>query len=596
MLDGDQRMVHRSEDCRRLIISEHFVPGEDEFLRNIQGFADICFVRLPVPNDHRTSLRGAGELVANAAERLGEGAILIVFGNVIDLVHVHACVPPTLRYQLWIAIKREPVEYDSGAASIPQHHVGAVVYTKYDGSLRHTKTRLEYTYCPACNKTTKDYGGKKHTYHYYGTLISDIWRDIPVDPTGDIRPVLERFADLFGLDNYRDLRVCDVSSLLGERLSASWPVIAPIEPSQPLESQLLNGDCLEELRNLPDNSVDFAFADPPYNLKKEYHGYADDLKIVDYFKWCDDWISEVARVLRPGCTFALLNIPLWSIRHFLHLETILDFQNWIAWDALSFPVRMIMPAHYTILCFSKGESRPLPGLSGNAGTVDVAKGSATFRTLAPLGEGYCLRANCVAARQRRGVNDRGILSDLWWDVHRLKHNTRRVDHPCQLPPQLMYRLIGLFTRPGEVVLDCFNGAGTTSLAAHQLGRRYIGIEREERYYQLTVARHEEIEQGLDPFRKEDRELTAKNSPVARLKKQGYEVPKKTLQLEVRRVAELLGRLPTRDEMIEHGQYVIRYYDDYFSSWGEVCAAARTTGMTETREEYPTDVAYQPRLF
>jgi len=135
----------------------------------------------------------------------------------------------------------------------------------------------------------------------------------------------------------------------------------------------------------------------------------------------------------------------------------------------------------------------------------------------------------------------------------------------------------------EVVLDCFNGAGTTSLSAHQLGRRYIGIELEEQYHQTTFERHEKINHGLDPFRKQERELTAKNSPIARLKKQKYQIPKKTLQLEVRRVAQFLGYIPNRDEIIQYGQYPIQYYDDYFTSWGEVCAAARTTGMQETKE-------------
>jgi site-specific DNA-methyltransferase (adenine-specific) len=147
----------------------------------------------------------------------------------------------------------------------------------------------------------------------------------------------------------------------------------------------------------------------------------------------------------------------------------------------------------------------------------------------------------------------------------------------------MYRLISLFTESGETVIDCFNGAGTTTLAAHQLGRRYIGIEFSEKYHTIASSRHEEIRQGIDPFRKVERELTEKNSPVERLPKRKYEVPKKTLQLEVRRVAQLLNRLPSRDEMIEHGRYPIRHYDEYFASWGEVCAAARHDGMTETRE-------------
>ncbi|MBL8131743.1 MAG: site-specific DNA-methyltransferase [Anaerolineae bacterium] len=593
-------MVHLSEECRRLDIKTACPGSQQELLESIANFDDAFLVRLPTPHlaEMSTPLEGVGAMFASIADQLGDRATLIVFGETVDLVHVHQAIGSCLRFHLWIAVKREPLVDSELATGMKHQHVGALVYTKYDGQLHHTKTRLEYSYCPACQKTTKDYGGKKHTYHPYGTLISDVWRDISVNPEGDISPVLERFADLFGVEQYRELRVCDLRQVLPSRRGVSKPIghNAPAAPY--LESRLLNGDVLSELRTLPDNSIDFAFVDPPYNLKKQYLGYADDLKIADYFTWCDAWISEVARVLRPGATFALLNIPLWAVRHFLHMETILTYQNWIVWDALSFPVRMIMPAHYAILCFSKGDPRPLPGLKRSFTENNLFHDPSAFRPLAPLGEGYCLRSQCVAKRAKLGINDRGILSDIWWDVHRLKHNSRRVDHPCQLPPQLMHRLISLFTEPGEIVLDCFNGAGTTTLSAHQMQRRYIGIEREERYHLMAMERHAEIADGIDPFRKADRVLTTKNSPVARLKKQKYKISKKTLQLEVRRVAQMIGHLPTRKEMIEHGEYPIHYYDDYFTSWGEVCAAARTSGMRETREEpeYPEGTYSQKRLF
>ena len=264
------------------------------------------------------------------------------------------------------------------------------------------------------------------------------------------------------------------------------------------------------------------------------------------------------------------------------METILKFQNWIVWDALAFPVRLIMPAHYTILCFSKGESRELPGLSDESKQIRVSSAPKAFDALEPLADGYCLRANCVHKRTVEHIKDRAPLVDLWADIHRLKHNSRRVDHPCQLPPHLMYRLLSIFTKPGESILDCFNGAGTTTLTAHQLSRKYVGIDSSEKYCAMAQERHLEIQNGLDPFRKEERVLTSKNSPVPRLAKQPYEVPKKTLQLEVRRVAKQLGHIPSRDELIEHGIYSIEYYDSYFLSWGEVTAAARTTGMIETR--------------
>jgi site-specific DNA-methyltransferase (adenine-specific) len=139
--------------------------------------------------------------------------------------------------------------------------------------------------------------------------------------------------------------------------------------------------------------------------------------------------------------------------------------------------------------------------------------------------------------------------------------------------------------------------GTTTLAAEELGRAFVGIELSEYYHRIACQRHDELRRGLDPFRRQEQTPTSKNSPVARLKKQNYLVPKKTLQREVKRIAEQIGRLPTRDEVDLLGKYPISYYDDYFISWGEVCAAARTTGMTDTRDSPPPAKSEnQPFLF
>lgn len=623
-------MVHFSENSRPLATKHISIQSDEELYNSVQGFTDVCMLILPPCAElgqYQNALQDVGTVVAGVAEKLGPEATLITIGEVIDLVQVQAAMPPAVRYQHWIAIKRmSPKVVDN--CSLPNYHFGALIHTRYEQSLRHTKTRIEYTYCPACNKTTKDYGGKKHTYHHYGTLMSDVWRDIQCDLEGDLAPIIDRFRDLFGIDSYRELLILDcrqkdferapvqystrsdwnASFVIGREDSPEYETALHLasqasffgypdsdlsgneiydeisEDKLPthLMNQVLHGDCLEWLREIPDDSIDFAFADPPYNLGKKYVGYSDDLEIREYFNWCDQWIGELTRVLKPGHTLTLLNIPLWAIRHFLFMDSILQFQNWIVWDALAFPVRLIMPAHYTILAFSKGEPRQLPGLIGEADPTDVHSAPDTFKALEPLAEGYCLRSECVKSRQAARMDDRGPLADLWWDIHRLKHNTRRVDHPTQLPSHLMYRLVAIFTRRGEIVLDCFNGAGTTTLAAHQMGRRYVGIEKSERYCEMARSRHEEILRGSNPFRKANRKLTAKNSPVPRLPKQKYEVPKKTLQLEVKRVAKELGHLPTRQELAQYGKYPIRYYDEYFISWGEVCAAARTTGMTEER--------------
>ncbi len=579
-------MPHISETSHRLSITEILVKTPLELQLSSRGLTDVCVVRLPAckaSEDFLRPLMSIGQLVAEAAEELGPETTLVILGEVIDLVQIQAAMPASLQYQLWISVKRSTIKaFDQ--QHIPYGHFGVLIQTRYKHSLRHAKTRLEYTYCPVCDRTTKDYGGKKHTYHESGTLISDVWRDISCDLENDISPVIKRLADLFGVDQYKELVVIDCSSVLLQRESSPLPAINSQVNCLPEEfkNQILNDDCLHALRRIPENSIDFAFTDPPYNLGKKYLGYSDDLTIQDYFKWCDEWLSEMARVLKPGHTLAVLNIPLWAVRHFIYMQKKLRFQNWITWDALAFPVRLIMPAHYTILCFSKGEPRRLPGLIGESNELRVISAPRSFQALEPMADDYCLRADCVDTRLRMHINDRAALTDLWPDIHRLKHNSKRVDHPTQLPPHLLYRLITLFTCSGETVLDCFNGSGTTTLAAHQLGRSYVGIETSETYWSMAKDRHNEISQGLDPFRKEERVLTSKNSPVPRLAKQVYKIPKKTLQLEVKRVAAKLGHVPSRSELIEHGKYSIKYYDSYFVSWGEVTAAARTTGMTERR--------------
>jgi len=146
----------------------------------------------------------------------------------------------------------------------------------------------------------------------------------------------------------------------------------------------------------------------------------------------------------------------------------------------------------------------------------------------------------------------------------------------------MRRLFSVFTKPGETILDCFNGAGTSTLVAQQMGRNFIGIELSPQYHALASERHEMLSRGEDPFGKNENTPGAKNSRVERLPKQKYVVSKKVLQLEVRQIAQRVGHMPNRDEVKSLSKYPIEYFDKYFISWGEVCAAARHSGMSEEK--------------
>lgn len=588
-------MAHQSENANRLTVRVHDVPAASELPSPDRNGAEIWLFIVPFGRGTADADRSGEWFKAlhRFAQSLNDQSLLIVLTSAQDAAGTWTRLADTMQFQLWVAVKLDAPRVRA-SHQLPEHHAALLILSKYRTSLQHTKTRIGYGYCPACDKTTKDYGGKKHTYHEYGTLVSDVWRDISYHPGNFPEDIATRLADLFGLDPYRTLDVVQLANMRSLRPVRSKPAAQPVaaNPTLPrLESRLINGDSLAELRKLPDNSVDFCYADPPYNLAKRYDSWDDALDVKDYLDWCDSWIDELGRVLRPGCTCAVLNIPILAIRHFQRMKMRLVFQSWIAWEGLSLPVRMIMPSHYATVCFSKGPARPLPGIIRES--LNPLESSA----LSTLRENYCVRQACVTMRRRTRQSDREPITDLWWDIHRLKHNSRRVDHPCQLPPALMHRLIALFTNQDEIVLDPFNGAGTTTLCADGLGRRYIGIELSQKYHALAQSRHALLQAGGDPFEKADAVPKAKNSRVDRIGGIRYQVPKKALQLEAKRVARMLGHLPLRDELERYGKHPIRYYDEYFISWGEVCAAARTTGMTETRGVSNLAAAIQePTLF
>jgi site-specific DNA-methyltransferase (adenine-specific) len=85
-----------------------------------------------------------------------------------------------------------------------------------------------------------------------------------------------------------------------------------------------------------------------------------------------------------------------------------------------------------------------------------------------------------------------LLSDVWTDIHRIRHQKRRDKHPCQLPEPLLERLIMMVTDEGDVVLDPFIGAGATALAAKRLGRQYIGIDVDEEYIKIAKEKLQEV--------------------------------------------------------------------------------------------------------
>jgi len=238
-----------------------------------------------------------------------------------------------------------------------------------------------------------------------------------------------------------------------------------------LINKIINGDALELFKKIPDNSVDVTFADPPFNLKKKYNGYKDSLEFGEYLEWCEVWIKEMVRVTKPTGSIFIHNIPKWLTYYSSILNKYAAFRHWISWDAPTAPMgKSLQPSHYGILYYVKDTNKTK--------FYELRYPHKRCRKC-----GYLLKDY---GGKKHGLHPFGpLLSDVWSDIHRIKHNKYRDEHPCQLPIHLLERIILMSTDESDIVLDPFMGTGTTAIAAKRLGRNYIGFELDSKYVAIA---------------------------------------------------------------------------------------------------------------
>jgi len=236
-------------------------------------------------------------------------------------------------------------------------------------------------------------------------------------------------------------------------------------------NQIIQGDCLKVMKNIPDNFVDMTFADPPFNLGKKYNGYRDNKEFNEYLNWCKQWIYEMVRVTKQTGSIFVHNIPKWLTYYSSFLNEIAYFKHWIAWDAPTAPMgKSLQPAHYGILYYVKDSKKNK--------FYEIRYPHKRCRKC-----GYLLKDY---GGKKAGLHPFGpLVSDVWTDIHRIKHNKYRDEHPCQLPLHLLERIILMSTDESDIVLDPFVETGTTVIAAKRLSRKFIGIDIDEKYVNIT---------------------------------------------------------------------------------------------------------------
>jgi modification methylase len=243
-------------------------------------------------------------------------------------------------------------------------------------------------------------------------------------------------------------------------------------------NQLLVGDCLTELRRIPDRSVDLVFADPPYNLQlstellrpnnTRVDGVDDEWdkfsSFEEYDRFTRAWLAECRRVLKPDGALWLIG----SYHNVFRLGAALQDQGyWILNDVVWRKVN------------------PMPNFRGRRFTN-------AHETLIWAARDQKSRYTFNYESLKASNDDLQMRSDWLFPIcsgpERLKDDGGRKAHPTQKPEALLHRILLGTTNPGDVVLDPFFGTGTTGAVAEKLGRRWIGIERDPDYAKAAEER------------------------------------------------------------------------------------------------------------
>lgn len=236
-------------------------------------------------------------------------------------------------------------------------------------------------------------------------------------------------------------------------------------------NKIYNEDCIEGMKKLPSNSVDLVLTSPPYNLSIEYAEHNDSMDLKNYYEWCEQWLSECFRVLKNGGRFCLqigcfqsnLNEPTYSTFTEICKSVGFTFREFIIWNKNTIPKRTawgswkspsnprISPPFEMIINFHKGSPKII-----EKGDTDLTK------------EEFVQWTN-----------------GLWVIA---PESAKKRNHPAPFPEELAKRCIKMHSYIGAVVLDPFNGSGTTTSVANKLGRKFIGYDITVDYCQLAENR------------------------------------------------------------------------------------------------------------
>jgi site-specific DNA-methyltransferase (adenine-specific) len=282
-----------------------------------------------------------------------------------------------------------------------------------------------------------------------------------------------------------------------------------IEKIEDVTGQIINGNCVEVMKTLPEGSVDLIVTSPPYNANIKYDVYDDGLSMEDYWKFTIDWLSESFRVLKDDGRIAvnvpiemnvqerggriLFNSEFWmrmkevGFKFFGMVDLTEDSPHrvrqtaWGSWMSNSAPY-IYNPKECVILAYKKSSKKLTKGESQWKGTPTEVKDE----------EGNVKTKMFYEDEDKKEFMN--LVFGRWEyfaDTKSLTKATFSLDIPS--------KAIKILTYKNDIVLDPFMGSGTTAVAAETLNRRWIGIELSENYTNIAKER-------VKPFVASNRQL------------------------------------------------------------------------------------------
>lgn len=242
------------------------------------------------------------------------------------------------------------------------------------------------------------------------------------------------------------------------------------------EHEIIHGDALTALKGIQTESVNLIFADPPYNIGKDFDGLKEQWEEVDFLNWCYTWLEECYRVLKKNGTLYLMNstenmpfLDIWCRKKFTVKSRIV----W-AYDSSGVQAKKHFGSLYEpILMLTKSEKDYV----FNYTDIMVEAKTGAKRKLIDY------RKN-----PPQPYNTKKVPGNVW-EFPRVRYRMEEYEnHPTQKPEALLERIIKASSNSGDIVLDPFSGSFSTSATAQKLGRRSIGIEINEEYVKIGLRR------------------------------------------------------------------------------------------------------------